>query len=42
MGLGMVIACAPDKAPEVQAELPDAGVVGEVVRQEGDARVVIE
>ena len=42
MGLGMVIACAPDKAPEVQAELPDAGVVGEVVRQEGDDRVMIE
>ena len=42
MGLGMVIACAPDKVSEVQARLPEAGVVGEVGRQGGDDRVVIE
>jgi phosphoribosylformylglycinamidine cyclo-ligase len=42
MGLGMVLAVSPDDASGVQAALPDAVVVGEVVRQKDDRRVIIE
>ena len=42
MGLGMVLACDPEAVSELQSALPDARVVGEVSRQVGDERVVIE
>lgn len=42
MGLGMVLAVSPDDASDIQAALPEATVVGEVTRQKGDQRVVIE
>jgi phosphoribosylformylglycinamidine cyclo-ligase len=42
MGLGMVLAVSPDDASNVQDALPEAVVVGEVVRQKGDERVIIE
>lgn len=42
MGLGMAIVCAPEKVSAVQGGLPTARVVGEVVRQEGEGRVVID
>lgn len=42
MGLGMVLAVSPYDAPSVQEALPDAVVVGEVVRQKDERRVIIE
>jgi len=41
MGLGMVLFVAPEEVAEVQARLPQARVVGEVVRQAGPRRVVL-
>ena len=42
MGLGMVLACASDRVGDIQATIPEARVVGEVVPQSGETRVVIE
>jgi phosphoribosylformylglycinamidine cyclo-ligase len=42
MGLGMIVACAPQDVEAVRAQLPDALVVGEVVAQKGEQRAVIE
>ena len=41
MGLGMVLACAPERVGDVQKEIPDSRVVGEVEGQSDDRRVVI-
>ena len=40
MGIGMVLACAPDRAAEVLAELSGAYRLGAVVEQGADARVL--
>jgi len=42
MGIGMVVICSPEYASQITEALPEAKVVGEVVRQTGEARVVIE
>ncbi|HEY82386.1 MAG TPA: phosphoribosylformylglycinamidine cyclo-ligase [Dehalococcoidia bacterium] len=42
MGIGMVLICSPDAAGQLRKELPEAKVIGEVVKQEGEARVVIK
>ena len=42
MGLGMVLACSPQNVNAIQNAVPEAMVVGAVVRQSGDERVVIE
>ncbi|MBA7696312.1 Phosphoribosylformylglycinamidine cyclo-ligase [subsurface metagenome] len=42
MGIGMVIICSPDNAEQMTKALPEAKVIGEVVKQVGKARVVIE
>ena len=42
MGLGMVLACAPEKASELQRLVPEARVVGEVIPQKEEKRVVFE
>ena len=42
MGLGMVLACDPLRVGELQQSVPDARVVGEVVPEQGDRRVIIE
>ena len=42
MGIGMVIICSPDNAEQVTKALPEAKVIGEVVKQVGKARVVIK
>jgi len=42
MGIGMVVACPPDNANQVTQALPEAKVIGEVVRQTGEGRVVID
>lgn len=40
MGLGMVLICEPDKADELQAVIHDSSIIGEVVNQIDDRRVV--
>ena len=42
MGLGMCMVCAPEKVSGVIAAVPEARIVGEVVRQEGDQRLHLE
>ena len=42
MGLGLVLAVEPSEVAAVRSALPEALVVGEVVRQAGDARVQVE
>ena len=42
MGLGIVVAVAAEDVESIEAELPDAMRVGEVVRQTGERRVIIE
>ena len=41
MGLGMVIACDPDAAADVEAAVPEARVVGQVIAAESGRRVVL-
>ena len=41
MGIGMVIICSPDNVDELSQSLPEAKIIGEVVKQEGKARVII-
>jgi phosphoribosylformylglycinamidine cyclo-ligase len=42
MGLGMILACAPADMEAVRAQAPEALVVGEVVEQESERRMIIE
>ncbi len=42
MGVGMVVVTAPESVSELQAKLPEIMVIGEVVRQVGDERVIID
>jgi phosphoribosylformylglycinamidine cyclo-ligase len=42
MGIGMAVVCSPDNAAELVKALPEASVIGEVVEQSGDERVVIQ
>lgn len=42
MGLGMIAVCAPDKAGSLLKKLPGAKPVGEVAKQTGDVRVMID
>ena len=42
MGIGMVVICSPEQVGQLTQALPEAKVIGEVVKQVGKARVVIE
>ncbi|MFC1930030.1 phosphoribosylformylglycinamidine cyclo-ligase [Chloroflexota bacterium] len=42
MGIGMVAICSPDKVNQLTKSLPEAKVIGEVMKQKGKARVIIE
>jgi phosphoribosylformylglycinamidine cyclo-ligase len=42
MGVGMVIICAPENVSQLTRELPEAKIVGEVQKQAGEARVIID
>ena len=42
MGIGMVLICSPDNTDQLTKALPEAPVVGEIVEQVGQARVIIE
>jgi len=42
MGLGMIVACAPEEVEAVRSQVPEALVVGEVTPQKGQQRAVID
>ncbi len=42
MGIGMVIICSPRDADQLTGQLPEAKIIGEVVKQRGEARVIIK
>jgi phosphoribosylformylglycinamidine cyclo-ligase len=42
MGVGMVVVCSPDNVAWITKSLPEAKVIGEIAKQRGEARVVIE
>jgi len=42
MGIGMVVICSPDDADQFTNQLPEAKVIGEVVKPKGKARVIID
>ena len=42
MGIGMTLICSPDNVDRLISQLPGAEVIGEVARQVGEARVIIE
>jgi phosphoribosylformylglycinamidine cyclo-ligase len=42
MGVGMVVICAPGDVNRFTAKIPEIRIVGEVVKQAGESRVVIE
>lgn len=42
MGIGMAIFCSKDDVDQIIKELPEAKVIGEVIRQSGRVRVVID
>ncbi len=42
MGIGMAVVCSPDSVSRVTQALPEAWVIGKVVKQAGEARVVIK
>ena len=42
MGIGMVLICTPEDVDKIMKALPEAKVIGEVVKQVGDARVIIK
>jgi phosphoribosylformylglycinamidine cyclo-ligase len=42
MGVGMVVVSAPENVSKLRSKLPEIMVIGEVVKQAGDKRVIIE
>jgi phosphoribosylformylglycinamidine cyclo-ligase len=42
MGLGMIVACAPDDVDTLRAQVPEALPVGEIVSQKDKRRAIIE
>ncbi len=42
MGIGMAVICSPDKVKPLTKALPEAKVIGEIVKQTKEARVIID
>lgn len=42
MGVGMVVICAPEDTEKITGKLPEARIIGEVVKPAGEIRVVID
>jgi phosphoribosylformylglycinamidine cyclo-ligase len=42
MGVGMVLICSPEDVNQLTGQLPEAKIIGEVIKQEGAARVIIK
>ena len=41
MGIGMAVICSPDKVKKLSKALPEAKVIGEIVQQKKDVRVIV-
>jgi phosphoribosylaminoimidazole (AIR) synthetase len=41
MGVGMVIFCSPRDADELRKLIPEARLIGQVVKQKGEDKVII-
>jgi phosphoribosylformylglycinamidine cyclo-ligase len=41
MGIGMVVFCSPQDIDELRRLVPEARLIGEVVKQKGENRVII-
>jgi len=41
MGIGMVVICSPENGDQLAKALPEASIIGEVVEQRGDERVIL-
>jgi phosphoribosylformylglycinamidine cyclo-ligase len=42
MGIGMAVICAPENVKKLTKALPEAKIIGEVVKQKGEGRVIID
>ena len=42
MGIGMAVICAPENVKKLTKNLPGSSTIGEVVKQKGEARVIID
>jgi phosphoribosylformylglycinamidine cyclo-ligase len=42
MGIGMVVICSPDNAAKIAKKLPDARIIGKIIKQAGAELVIIE
>jgi phosphoribosylformylglycinamidine cyclo-ligase len=42
MGIGMAVVSAPENVSELTKQLPEIMVVGEVIKQAGEARIIID
>ncbi|MFC2066598.1 phosphoribosylformylglycinamidine cyclo-ligase [Chloroflexota bacterium] len=42
MGIGMAVICSPGNVSQLTGQLPEAKVIGEVVKQKGKTRVIIK
>jgi len=42
MGIGMVVICSPDNTGQLTKTLPEARIIGEVIEQKGEDRVIIK
>ncbi len=42
MGIGMAVICAPENVKKLAKALPGSSVIGKVVKQKGEARVIID
>ena len=42
MGIGMVVICSPENVNQLTQALPEAKIIGEMVKQRGKARVIIK
>ena len=42
MGVGMVIICAPEDVKSITGQLPEIKIIGEVQKQSGEARIIID
>jgi phosphoribosylformylglycinamidine cyclo-ligase len=42
MGIGMVIFCSPENVSKIMEQVPGARIIGDVIKQAGNGRVIIE
>ncbi len=42
MGIGMVIFCSPENAAKITTQLPEAKIIGKIITQPGNTRVIID